>query len=270
MPFAIGSQVPLPYTVRDGNGALVDVATMTINITLPDGTAATPLTIGAGISRLSLGTYQGLYTPLQAGRHPFSGVTTGPTTALLPDVFNVVAADDAPVTSLADARSWLGIDVADHDEKVRRALAKATEVAEWWTGLTFRRTTVTEAHDGARRAVRLRRGPVLSVTSVVEAGVTLSSTPGVDWTLDSNAGLLYRGTYTNESTYWARGINAVAVTYQVGFAVIPDRYLGGVEELTRHIFRTIQTSDDADEAYATSAAIRQLCATLMGPRISVF
>ena len=268
MPFAIGSQVPLPYTVRDGNGALVDVATMTINITLPDGTAATPLTIGAGISRLSLGTYQGLYSPLQAGRHPFSGVTTGPTTALLPDVFNVVAATDAPVTSLADARSWLGIEVPDHDAKVRYALAKATEVAEEWTGRTFRRTVITsEVHDGGRRTVKLFAAPVLSVTSVSELGAALSSTDGVDWTLDPNTGLLYRGSQYGNAR-WATGVRAVVVSYVAGYTVIPDRFLGGVEELTRHIFRTVQTTDDADEAYATSAAIRQLCLTLMGPQIS--
>ncbi len=270
MPFAIGSQVPLPYTVRDGNGALVDVATMTINITLPDGTAATPLTIGAGISRQSLGTYQGLYTPVQAGRHTFAGVTTGPTTALLPDAFNVVAAEDAPITSLADARSWLNINDPTSDDKIRRALAKATEVVEWWTGLTLRRSTVTEVHDGGRHGVRLRRGPVASITSVTEAGTALSTTPGVDWTLDQNAALLHRGAYNSDATYWTRGVNTVAVTYVVGLSVIPDRYLGAVEELTRHFFRAVQTTDDADEAFATSAAVRQLCVTLMGPRISTF
>lgn len=269
--YAIGSQVPLPYTVRDGSGNLVDVASMTITVVQPDGTTATPLTVGAGITRQSTGTYLGLFTAAQAGRHTWSGVTTTPATALEPDAFNVTAAADAPVVGLADARSWLDISRPDYDPLIRRALARATEVAEEHLGETLRRTTVTgEVHDGGRRTVKLRRFPVITVTAVSELGTPLSATDGVDWTLDPNTGLLYRGSQSSRTT-WQDGVRAVSVTYVAGYTVVPDRYLGAVEELTRQAFAAIQDGDGqpggADAYDDQTTSLRKAATMLLGPRL---
>ena len=261
MGYAIGAQVPLPYTVRDGSGQLVDVASMSITVTSPDGTTAATLTIGSGITRQSLGTYLGIFTPTDAGRHTWSGVTTAPATALPADAFNVVAATDAPLVGLAEARSWLNMGSPDHDALILRALSKATEVAEQWTGETFRRTTFTEVLDGGDRSLRLLRYPVLSVSQVVEDSTTLTAD---DWTLDQAVGLLKRGGPTS-CLRWAPGWQNITVTYVAGYEVIPDRILGGVEELTRHIFGAIRAGDDADDAYTQTVAIQQMCVMLLGP-----
>ena len=268
MGYTIGAQVPLPYTVRDGSGTLVDVATMTITVVQPDGTTATPLTIGAGITRQSLGTYLGIFTPAQAGRHTWSGISTTPATALEADAFNVTAPADAPLVGLAEARAWLGIDVPDHDPLIRRSVSKATEVVEWWTGETYRRTTVVETHDGGSQAVRLWRNPVLSVTSVVE-GSTALPTAGTDWTLKADEGLLYRGSSLSTAT-WLVGRGTVTVTYVAGTTVVPDRILGAVEEVTRHLFSQLQDGADADRDYTSDAQVRAVCALLLGPRMSQF
>lgn len=273
MGYAIGAQVPLPYVVRDSGGNLVDVTTMTITVTQPNGVDATPLTIGSGITRQSLGTYLGIFTPTQAGRHTWSGISTGPATALEPDAFNVTAAADAPLVGLAEARAWLNIDRPDWDGLIRRSVAKATEVVEWWTGETVRRTTIQgETHDGGGRHVRLWRNPVISVTRAVE-GSTVLTTSGTDWTLDSDAGLLYRGGAQSEAL-WLSGLRTVVVDYVAGYAIVPDRYLGAVEELTRLIFNEVQGagSDRAEDEYddRSNPSIRRICAILLGPRMSSF
>lgn len=267
MGYTIGAQVPLPYTVRDGSGTLVDVATMTITVVQPDGTSATPLTIGAGITRQSLGTYLGIFTPSQAGRHTWSGVSTTPATALEPDAFNVTALTDAPLVGLAEARSWLGIDVPDDDPLIRRSLAKATELAEWWTGETMRRTTVTETHPvTGKTALQLWQVPAQSVTTVVDNGSSLTGGAGVDWILDTSSGLLYRGS----RPLGGRWVGPTVVTYVAGYTVVPDRYLGGVEELTRHLFSQLQDGTDADRDYTADAQVRSICALHLGSRVGGF
>lgn len=268
MGYTIGSQVPLPYAVRDSNGALVDVATMTVTVTQPDGTTATPLTIGAGITRESLGTYLGVFVPTQAGRHTWTGATTSPATAIEPDAFQVTAAGDAPLVGLAEARAWLGITRPDDDNLIRRAVSKATEVAEWWLGETLRRTTVVETHAHADRrgSVQLWQTPVQSVTTVVDNGTTLTGGAGVDWTLDDASGLLYRGSRPGAGA-WS---GPVRVTYVAGYSVVPDRYLGGVEELTRHLFAQLQGGDPADYEYSADAQVRSICALHLGSRIGGF
>ena len=262
----VGQPVVLPYRVLDSTGNLIDPASMSIVVTLPDATTAT-LALDAGIARQAARDYYGLFVPTQAGRHTWTGSTTGPTTSIDPDAFNVTAATDAPLVGLAEARAWLNIDVPDYDVLIRRALAKATEVAEQWTGETFRRSTFVEVHDGGRSELNLQHLPVLSIVSVVENGVTL--VPG-DYTLDALAGLLKRGS-TQSWQAWLWGRQNIVVTLVAGYSVVPDRYLGGVEELTRHIFRSISTAGgDADDAYVQTAALRQLCATLLGPAIPAF
>ncbi len=256
----IGTPVQLPYRVLDAAGDPVDPATMSVEVTQPDGTTVT-LALDAGIVRSSEGDFYGLFTPTQAGRHTWYGWTTGPATALEADAFNVRATADAPIVGLAQARQWLRMGSTDQDALVRKALARATEVAEQWTGETFRRTTVTEALDGGVRSLRLLRRPVIEVTQVVEDSAVLSSS---DWTLDREVGLLKRGGPTS-CLYWAAGWQNVTVTYVAGYSVVPDRILGGVEELTRHIFRAIRAGDDADEAYAQTVAVQQMCVMLLGP-----
>lgn len=257
---AVGQPVRLPYRVQDAAGVPVDPATMTIEVVQPDGTT-TSLALDAGIVRDGEGEFYGLLFPTQPGRHVWSGYTTGPVTALAPDVFNVTAAQDAPLVGIAEARSWLNISSADHDALILRAVSEATEVAEQWTGETFRRTTVTEQLDGGVRSLRLLRHPVIEVTEVIEDSAVLTS---ADWTLDASVGLLRRGGPTS-CLRWSPGWQNITVTYVAGYTVIPDRILGGVEELTRHRFRAIRAGDDADEAYAQTVALQQMCIMLLGP-----
>lgn len=266
MTHPIGSQVPIPFVVRDATGAPTAFATATITVEQPDGTTQA-LTVGSGITVTGTGTGVGIFVPTQAGRHATWGVTTGPSTVIDPDSFSVVAlsGSSAPAVGIAAARSWLNISTPEWDPLVRRSLAAATSVAEGWTGTLLRRTVVTEVHAGGAPTVRLLRAPVQSVTSVLEDGATLTGGSGVDWTLLADDGLLLRGDGSTSRT-WGGGDAGVSVTYVAGYVTIPDRLLAGVAELTRHIFANIQRGGARDDEYSADERVRSICATLLGPK----
>lgn len=263
MTHPVGSQVLIPFVVRDGTGAPTPFATATLVVERPDG-AQVELVVGDGIAVTGTGTAVGTFVPTQAGRHATWGSTTGPVTVIDPDAFSVVALSGAtaPVVGIAEARAWLNIATAEWDPLVRRALAAASEVAEGWTGQTLRRTSVTEVHAGGAPTVRLLRSPVQSVTAVTESGVALASSAT---TLLAPEGLLLRGDGTDGAT-WADGSATVVVTYVAGHSVVPDRLLAAVAELTRHLFAAMQRGGARDDEYSTDERVRAICAQLLGPR----
>ena len=264
MTHPVGSQVPIPFVVRDSTGAPTAFASASITIEQPDGATVTLTTAtGGGITVTAPGQGVGIFVPAQAGRHATWGPTVDPDTVIAPDAFSAVALSGAtaPAVGLAEARSWLNISTPEWDPLVRRALAAATGVAEGWTGLLLRRTVVTETHAGGAPTVRLLRAPVQSVTSVTEAGETLTATDYVS----VGAGLLLRGDGTSSRT-WGGGDAGVTVEYVAGYSVIPDRLLAAVAELTRHVFASLQRGGARDDEYSQDEQVRAICATLLGPR----
>lgn len=264
MTHPVGSQVPIPFVVRDSTGAPTAFAGATITVEQPDGTTVTLTTSpGGGISREGTGRAVGIFTPTQAGRHATWGATTDPATVIAPDAFSAIALSGAtaPAVGLAEARSWLNISTPEWDPLVRRALAAATGVAEGWTGLLLRRTVITETHAGGAPTVRLLRAPVQSVTTVAEAGETLAPTDYVS----VGAGLLLRGD-GRSTRAWGGGDVGVVVEYVAGYSIIPDRLLAAVAELTRHVFASLQRGGARDDEYSQDEQVRAICATLLGPR----
>jgi uncharacterized repeat protein (TIGR01451 family) len=62
--FDLGSEVTQNVVFRNSSAVPVDPTTVTVTITLPDGTTAAP-----SPTRLSVGIYTYAYVPTQAGRH---------------------------------------------------------------------------------------------------------------------------------------------------------------------------------------------------------
>jgi hypothetical protein len=71
--------------------------------------------------------------------------------------------------------------------------------------------TLTRTIDGGKAVVVLP-GPVLSVTSVVEGGITLTAD---QYVLDTSSGILYRGS-TYAPICFRQGLQNVVVTYRAG------------------------------------------------------
>ncbi|RKN38455.1 head-tail connector protein [Micromonospora endolithica] len=115
---------------------------------------------------------------------------------------------DTDIVALAEAKKQLNIaaDDTSQDDELQLYIEAVTEVVEQVVGPVAPRT-VTEVHDGRTGPLVLRRPPVLSVTSVTEAGIVLTD----GWS--TAGGLLYR-----LGGRWAGGQGGVTVIYQAGRA----------------------------------------------------
>jgi uncharacterized phiE125 gp8 family phage protein len=233
--YALGGQVALPLTVTDATTALVDAATVVMTVTLPDGTTTTLSLAGATVTRTSTGTYVAYYTTIQAGRHTWSAATTAPVTQSPPDAFMVGALADAPIVGLGDIREHLAITTNGTDAILLTLGQRASDLCENKTGQIWRRTTITgELYSGGGSALILQKPPASSITTVVETGVTLTSS---DYTLDPSGGMLYRGP-TRSGMLWLWGRSNISLTYVAGppGGIVPDDLAHSVLELIAHFW----------------------------------
>lgn len=213
----IGDTLGFRSDVRDPAGVLVNAQTATLTVTLPDGSTATPT-----VANPVAGKYAGDYVTTLAsptGRYvgqwlfTFSG---GSTTSYV-ESFDV----GAGLVTVDEARSHLRangvITSADDLEQLQWLCLVATDAVERDLGRVLVRRTVTETYDGSGGAIILRHTPVVSVTSVVESGVTLT---GSDYLLNSSVGILYRGSTAYYRSF-AYGFGNVVVTYVAGYTDPP-------------------------------------------------
>jgi hypothetical protein len=208
-------------------------ATPTLTITLPDGTAAVGL---PAVQNGSAGEYFVNYPTVQAGRHEyiFAGLMGGIPVRFGPDVFHVRASTSGPLVSLNQVKQFLGIGSTDvaRDELLRDHLEAATTRCETFTGQTWRRRTVVDTFDGGKTGVILRKGPVISVTTVVDSGGILAAG---SYTPDTNAGIVYRGSTLGPIPF-IRGHQNVVVTYVVGMPIVEPHIISGVLEMCRALW----------------------------------
>lgn len=209
-----GDSTPvLQITVKDTLDAVTSGGTVVCTITAPDGTTSTP-----SVSNPSTGVYEATPVTTTAGRYGVRWTVTLPSANAVTDVYDVADPAMLPIVSLADLKTHLSLTgTTTEDESLRRVLATATELAERYCNRALRRKTVVETHDGYGRGITLRQAPVISVTTVVENGTTLTA---ADYTVNTMAGLLYRGSATSTQD-WYDGLQSVVVTYVAGYTSPP-------------------------------------------------
>lgn len=229
MSWDLGDSVPLSITVTDADEQLANAGSVSVTITLPDGTTD----VQGPIAPTSTGIYDYDYVTVQAGRHAVRWVATGANASAFSDAFDVVPADGGAFVSLADVRIHLKkTSSTDDDEKLRGFLDAACQVIEDRMGHV---TPVTLSIDGCGRTVILER-PVISVISVVQlpggaAVPAADAVAGTDgWTLDGGAGVLSL----------SRSYGRVRATIRVGRSPIPGNFRLAGLELTAHLWRTSQ------------------------------
>lgn len=117
---------------------------------------------------------------------------------------------------VADLADFLQIEISPADLSAIQAITDATAVIKAYTNQTLDKVTDdTETFDNVfGNKLYLRQFPVISVTSVIENGITLVD--GIDFKL-GNHGVLYR-----LNALWSYGIQNIVVTYTHGYAVVPD------------------------------------------------
>jgi len=232
--YDVGDATPaLEITVKDSTGALASGGTVVVTVTAPDGTTSTP-----AVTNPSTGLYQATPVTTAAGRYGVRWTVTAPSANAVTDVYDVLDPALLPIVSLSDLKRHLTISASDtsNDESLRYTLATATELAERYTNRALRRKTVVETHDGGGRALVLREPPVISVTSVVEDGTTLTA---ADYTANSSAGLLYRGDSTSGQD-WYYGVQTVVVTYVAGYTSPPLVAQRAVLDIARWLWQRTQ------------------------------
>lgn len=270
--YDVGDEVAFTLTTVDADGAAAASSTVVLTITLPDDTTTTP-----SVSNPSTGTYTATYTPTQAGLHQVRWTATGGDAVDKADVdgFNVLASDWTPVVSLAAVKQHLNITSTTQDDELRRLVAVAAAVGERVTGRVFGRKTVTaEKHDGGRESIVLREVPVLSVTTVVEDGDTLTSS---DYALSpTGSGVLTRVSSGVPQTWEQPGEKqTVSVTYEAGYVEQPANDVLGAMKLIRHLWedqRGSQTAqftqgDQFPQAFVPSYSIPRAVRELWEPDI---
>lgn len=238
MVYDLGDVAYLNWATVDKNGTAADVTTAVVTITLPDGTSATP-SVTHGVT----GAYSASYTPTQQGRHVLRWVGSGTNPQAYTDEFTVRDLNTLPVVSYDSVLAHLNIPSSyGNEEEIRRFMDAAQDLAEGYVGAVLGRRTFTEYYDGNTDIIRLNNPRAISITTVIENGVTLGS---ADYKLDSTGQRLHRLTSASltQSTssaygYWATGVNAVQVTYTAGYAITPPAIQQGVLEIIRHLWTT--------------------------------
>lgn len=223
MSSPLGSTVPLSITVRDAAGTPT-AATVALTIVQPDGTPTTP-----AISTGSTGVYYVDFVPTQAGRHVAAWAVTGAVTSSLTDVFEVDATTDAPLVGLADMKRHLNLTKTVDDAELYDMGRAISDAIESHLGYPARVRTVTEAVNGGKPKIFLRKAPcvcstcapyrTLTVTGVVENGIPLAAT--TDYLFDPDQGALLRGPYGIGISWLAWRALDVVVTYRAGYASTP-------------------------------------------------
>lgn len=179
-PWYQGAVVPLTWTNTDTSGNPQSAATVTVTVTLPDGSTATPTvtTPGAGV-------YNATYTTTQAGHHLVLWVAADVTyPGAYADTFEVQALSDPTIVSLAEAKDILQVTgTTALDARIQGWNGSATNVVEYMCGPVVQQT-VTETLPGRGLETMLSKPPVISLTAwtvvppeLANLGITVASPP---------------------------------------------------------------------------------------------
>lgn len=231
MSWDLGDQVPLSTLVTNPAGQPANAGSVSLTITLPDGTTDTQ----GPISPTTVGVYDFDYPTLQAGRHNVRWVATGANASAFRDAFDVEPADGGAFISLADAKGHLRLSYSTDDEQLRWFVDTGCQMITDRMGAVSPTTVVADL-SVRRGTIVLPTRPVISIISVVRlpGGVAVppaDALAGTDgWTLTSSEGVL-------TITGWC---GDVRVTSRVGRTPLPSNFRLAGLELIAHLWRGSQ------------------------------
>ena len=227
--YDLGDVVALAVEIRDAAGALANAGSISLSVTLPDGTATVVSTANP-----STGKYTARYTPTLPGLHSVLWTATGANASAYRDSFTVLPAG-VPLVSLDDVKARLNITNTDSDEELRRIMAAATGRAEQQTGRALAQRSLTQTVDMTWKpsiSLTVPTPALLSISAVTEGG---SSVAASDYEVSRDGQALRRP----DGTKWA---GVVAITGTVGvsggdLAIAQQAVL----ELVAHLWETQRT-----------------------------
>ncbi|MFI6732112.1 hypothetical protein ACIBI9_04195 [Nonomuraea sp. NPDC050451] len=233
MSWDLGDSVPLSITITDPAGALANAGSVSLTISLPDGSTVTQ----GPISPTSTGVYDYDYPTVQAGIHRVRWLATGANACAFADVIDVEPAEGAPFISLADTKHHLKKDpaVSEDDEALRWFIGAGCQMIEDRMGHVSPLTVVADL-SARRGVVVLSERPVISIVSVVRlpgGEVVPQADPlaGTDgWTLKNSEGVLLVPAWCGD----------VRITYRVGRSPLPQNFRLAGLDLIKHLWQGSQ------------------------------
>jgi hypothetical protein len=227
--YDLGDQIPLSVTVRDAAGTLVNPATVTLTITLPDETSTAP-----AVPLPPVTTGKPLYAHVggAVGRHRWRMETTGPAGAH-GGVFTVRSGAPRWIISLEEARAQLNMAGTDADAELEEYLQATTDIVESITGPIVNLSVTEEIHDGGA-AIVLNRTPVVSVVSIenlADPGITYGAS---DYHVSKSSGVI-------RHLGGAGFVGPVKVAYTAGRSnQTPEGAITAAKVIVQHLWRSQQ------------------------------
>ena len=230
MAIDLGDLYRCSWTNKSPSGGLVNAATVTLTITLPDGTTTTPSVTNPPATT---GEYLYDYQTVQAGRHSARWVGTGANPGAHLEVFDVRPADNPYLVSLADVKAQLNMTKPDSDEELRGFIGAATGVIERHLGQAVVRRTYTEEHQIGRAALVLNWTPVIAVTALSLVDGTYT------WSVN-DLHVTPAGVVT--TPHGVDPYGHVTVTYTAGMTIVPEEYGLAARIIVQHLWETQRAS----------------------------
>lgn len=240
MAYDVGQTVRVPVTVKDDAGTPIN-ATMTVAVTRPDGTTVT----GLAIINDGVGLYHVDVPVTTPGPWQWSWTASGAVATSVYAGQFWVRIPGPRIIGLSELKKHLNkeLGVTSDDDELMDWIDAARFVLESIVGPIIP-TTYAETHNAhGSRLIRLRKRPVISVTSVV---VTLGAdswtlaaetTPPGDrqFLLDPNGVLWNRS--NGYSLLW---IGSATIVYRAGRVVPADNVRMAAREMITHAWRQSQ------------------------------
>lgn len=261
-PWYQGAGVPLAWTSTDTGGNPFEGTTVTLTVTLPDGTTASP-----PVTHNGNGGYGASLITTQAGHHLVAWTATDASghADAYADTFEVQPAQDGTIVSLAEAKEILHLSgTTDQDARLQGFNASATGVIEYICGPVVQQV-VTETLPSRGTVVALSKPPVIALVpwtqvpdELAGTGITVASPPspmlrtrlyGIEWP----ASQLYcdprRGIVTHTS-----GLPffycAYIWQYRAGRAVIPNGIYEASRIILEHLWQVTRGGTAAQDVAA--------------------
>lgn len=221
--YDVGEAVPLRFETRT-NGVPADADAVTLTVTLPDGTTATPT-----VANPETGVYAVDYPATAAGRHTVRWTATG---SAYTDVFNVRDQASLALISLAALKGQVNMDSTTDDRELRTVIGAATGVIERHLRQVVARRAVSELVRASRPvwAVALRKTPVINLSAVASLD-GLATWDVDDLAVDAETGIVtvLRGPAL---------CGQLRFNFTAGMAVVPGHILEAAEIIAAHLWET--------------------------------
>jgi hypothetical protein len=242
--YDLGDGIPLRHLVYNGDGALTD-ATVSLTITKPDGSTATPT-----VTRTSLGQYDAAtYVPDQVGTYAYSWNVVGGVTDVSYGTFAVADPGPPSYVALASVKSALGkLTADDRDDLIVQAISAASRFIERRTGRRFYadRTATARTFPIVGQSMYSAGEQVLlvdDIASLQDLAVSTGSSGNWSavqmWDSGPDNAIVYGRPITEIRALsgWLARTGRVQVTARWGWPNVPDEITQATQLLASRLYR---------------------------------